>query len=261
MSQWGFYFDQSRCVGCKTCVLACKQWNEDKRGDALINTRTAEDFMTPAPADDSDGAAVQEFDNGSMYIDSETGGNNYKLYKEFYMKESWRRMESYERGLVKLGTNNEFIQDIDRRYLSVSCNHCSDPSCLKACPMANIYKDETTGAVLRVSAENCISCGRCKDACPWDAPQFYDENFASYDAKNPKRPRMTKCTLCKDRISEGLKPACVAACWNRALDAGPMEELRAKYPKAVDNLIENDERKGFPDALLNKPNVIFKKKG
>ena len=27
MGQIGFYFDQTRCSGCYTCILACKQWH------------------------------------------------------------------------------------------------------------------------------------------------------------------------------------------------------------------------------------------
>lgn len=27
MSQYGFYFDQSRCTGCKACAVACKNWH------------------------------------------------------------------------------------------------------------------------------------------------------------------------------------------------------------------------------------------
>ena len=26
MEQYGFFFDQSRCTGCKTCAVACKNW-------------------------------------------------------------------------------------------------------------------------------------------------------------------------------------------------------------------------------------------
>jgi anaerobic dimethyl sulfoxide reductase subunit B (iron-sulfur subunit) len=28
MTQYGFYFDQSRCIGCNACTVACKQWNQ-----------------------------------------------------------------------------------------------------------------------------------------------------------------------------------------------------------------------------------------
>ncbi len=27
MTQYGFFFDQSRCIGCNACVVACKQWH------------------------------------------------------------------------------------------------------------------------------------------------------------------------------------------------------------------------------------------
>lgn len=27
MKQMGFYFDQTRCIGCYTCLVACKDWN------------------------------------------------------------------------------------------------------------------------------------------------------------------------------------------------------------------------------------------
>ena len=30
--QMGFYFDQSRCVGCYTCVIACKDWHDVPAG-------------------------------------------------------------------------------------------------------------------------------------------------------------------------------------------------------------------------------------
>ena len=32
--QMAFYFDQTRCIGCLTCVIACKQWHEVQPGPA-----------------------------------------------------------------------------------------------------------------------------------------------------------------------------------------------------------------------------------
>jgi len=32
VSQYGFFFDQSRCIGCQACVMACKSWNNIDAG-------------------------------------------------------------------------------------------------------------------------------------------------------------------------------------------------------------------------------------
>lgn len=36
MRQWGFWFDQQDCINCHACEIACKVWNEEKRGDARL---------------------------------------------------------------------------------------------------------------------------------------------------------------------------------------------------------------------------------
>ena len=100
----------------------------------------------------------------------------------------------------------------------------------------------------------------CHYACPWNAPQYYNENFQSYTQDDPARPKMTKCTFCFDRISDGRRPACVAACLNRALDAGPIDELKSKYPHAtVDATNFNPDQQALSGKPLH-PNIIFKKK-
>lgn len=246
MSQWGFYFDQSRCVGCKACVLACKNWNEERRGDASINVL------------DLVGYQVYEGQHEkNSYIDETTGETNYNEYRKYYMKENWRRVETYDSGYTHINqTDNTFEFNIDRRYISLGCNHCDNPACVRACPVGAIHKEPDKGIVL-VDSSICISCGRCKTACAWGVPQFYDDP-GKYSIDNPARPRMTKCTLCKDRIDVGLKPACVAACWNRALQAGPIEQLKADNPDYVETLpdFKTDESIG----IKSEPNIIFKSK-
>jgi anaerobic dimethyl sulfoxide reductase subunit B (iron-sulfur subunit) len=81
----------------------------------------------------------------------------------------------------------------------------------------------------------------CKDACPYEAPQFGEEKGA----------KMQMCDLCSERWEEGKKPICVEACPFRALDAGPLEELESKYGnlKAV---------MGFCYAEQNCPSIVFK---
>lgn len=51
--------------------------------------------------------------------------------------------------------------------------------------------------------------------CPYGAPQY-----------NETKGHMTKCDGCYDRVAEGKKPICVESCPLRALDFGPIDELR-----------------------------------
>jgi anaerobic dimethyl sulfoxide reductase subunit B (iron-sulfur subunit) len=97
-----------------------------------------------------------------------------------------------------------------------------------------------------VDREACLgkeSCGRCSEECPYDAPQFGAEENA----------KMEKCDLCLERLTQGLKPICVAACPMRALDAGPMDELMKKYG-------EMREAEGFSFSSKLEPSIIFKVK-
>jgi ferredoxin len=93
-------------------------------------------------------------------------------------------------------------------------------------------------------AERCLLCrGMCLVACPYGAPQFGAED----------NPRMQKCDLCLDTWTEFKKPICVRACPTRAMDAGPLDELRSKYGDTRDAA-------GFLYSEGIMPSVIFKEK-
>lgn len=238
MEQWGFYFNQTRCTNCITCVIACKIWNEDKRGDIGLTPELTwletEVYSEPL-----------EYEN----LIGTTGEINFREYSKFHMKENWRRVTATEVG--------ELPPNVDVLNLSISCNHCSEPMCVEVCPMGRIVKEDDYGIVMINESKHCISCARCSDVCEWDSPQFFKEiDQGTIGANSPK---MTKCNLCIDRISEGLKPACVASCPMRALDAGPMEVLKKKYPD-WDDIVDN-----LPPKIMNNkpsmiPNIIFKRK-
>lgn len=42
--QLGFYFDQTRCTGCDTCLIACKDWHEYDLGEEPANWRWVEEL-------------------------------------------------------------------------------------------------------------------------------------------------------------------------------------------------------------------------
>lgn len=107
-------------------------------------------------------------------------------------------------------------------YITMGCNHCEDPACMKVCPV-KAYRQDQDGLVIQDHAK-CIGCKACITACPYHAPKFSEDD-----------KKVWKCDACADRLAKGQKPACVANCTCDALEFGPIDELRAKYPKAVDS--------------------------
>jgi DMSO reductase iron-sulfur subunit len=126
----------------------------------------------------------------------------------------WMRVYQWEEGS---------FPNLDLNTLPIMCMHCSNPVCIEACQHGAIYKEDKYGAVL-VDQSKCEGDRKCYDACPYGVPQF---------AGDEPGQKMSKCDMCIDRLEEGLKPICVLSCSMRALDFGPIEELRAKYGNAI----------------------------
>jgi len=97
----------------------------------------------------------------------------------------------------------------------------------------------------KTEAERCLNCAGslCRDVCPYGAPQFGAEENA----------KMQMCHLCIDRWAENKPPICVAACPMRALDAGSVEALAAKYGRTK-------ETAGFAYSPITAPPTLFKAK-
>ena len=140
--QYRFHFDMTKCIGCRSCEIACNEQN----------------------------------------------GNPADIH--------WRRIGEIEGGIYP---------DVRRHHLSMGCNHCLDPDCLRGCPVDAYSKDPVTGIVLH-SAEACIGCQYCVWNCPYSVPQF-----------NAERGVVGKCDMCHGRLNEGLEPACVNACPDGAI--------------------------------------------
>jgi DMSO reductase iron-sulfur subunit len=118
---------------------------------------------------------------------------------------SWRRVYTF---------NPRRLPGVPSSHLSLACNHCADPPCMKYCPALAYEKNPETGAVT-IDPGKCIGCKYCSWACPYDAPQF-----------NPALGTMEKCTFCAHRIESGVEPACVALCPTGALGFGDYEESK-----------------------------------
>jgi Fe-S-cluster-containing dehydrogenase component len=93
------------------------------------------------------------------------------------------------------------------------CMHCEDPGCLRACPADGAIIKYENG-IVDFQQENCIGCGYCISGCPFDIPKFH-----------PKTKKVYKCTLCSDRVGQGLEPACIKACPTGCLQFGTKSDM------------------------------------
>src|SRR5690348_165608 len=86
------------------------------------------------------------------------------------------------------------------RWLMASdvCKHCTDAACLNVCPTGALFRTEF-GTVV-VQEDICNGCGYCVPACPFGVL-----------AKREDDGRVWKCTLCYDRLKDGMEPACAQA--------------------------------------------------
>lgn len=123
-------------------------------------------------------------------------------------------------------------------HLATTCNHCDNPACVEACPAGSMTKHDEDGLVYN-DPETCIGCGACAQACPYGVPAIDVEHSLSI-----------KCDGCHERVAAGLMPTCVSACPMRALDFGPIDELREKYG-------ETAAIAPLPDPSVTGPNVVI----
>ena len=111
------------------------------------------------------------------------------------------------------------------------CMHCADPGCLKACPSPGAIVQYSNG-IVDFHQENCIGCGYCITGCPFDVPRISKKDNRAY-----------KCTLCSDRVSVGLEPACVKTCPTGAIVFGSKEDMIVHADERIADLKERGYEK------------------
>ena len=117
------------------------------------------------------------------------------------------------------------------------CMHCADPGCLKACPAPGAIVQYSNG-IVDFHEENCIGCGYCITGCPFNIPRISKKDSKAY-----------KCTLCSDRVSVGMEPACVKTCPTGALVFGSKEDMIQHAEERIEDL----KSRGYKNAGLYDP--------
>ncbi|MDQ7092085.1 4Fe-4S dicluster domain-containing protein [Desulfosporosinus sp. PR] len=125
-------------------------------------------------------------------------------------------------------------------HYSGTCNHCSNPKCVAVCPTGAMHID--TDLTVQHDMTKCIGCRYCTWACPYGVPKFMEE-----------LGKVHKCDACKDLRDKGENPACVDACYMRALEWGDFDELKAKHGSNVTRDLPI-----LPNSSITNPSTFIK---
>jgi formate dehydrogenase iron-sulfur subunit len=240
----GFFTDTSVCIGCKACEVACKEWNAvpedglDLLGMSFDNTGMlgADSWRHVAFVEQSRPLGHQ--DPGLEGLP--TGPSS--TWETAHAVEP--RLRAAPRGGSELGTEplpnahdlgmpafsrpgdgSGAESRTDFRWLMASdvCKHCTHAGCLDVCPTGALFRTEF-GTVV-VQQDICNGCGYCVSGCPYGVI-----DRRSHDG------RAQKCTLCYDRIGDGVEPACAKACPTDSIQFGPLDELRERADRRLEQL-------------------------
>jgi formate dehydrogenase iron-sulfur subunit len=120
------------------------------------------------------------------------------------------------------------------RWLMMSdvCKHCVRAACLEVCPTGAIVRTEFDTVVIQPDV--CKGVKLCVDACPFGVIHLV-----------PPLKIARKCTLCYDRLCEGLEPACAQACPTDSIQFGPVSELIRRAEARVRQLHERGESRAY----------------
>jgi formate dehydrogenase iron-sulfur subunit len=248
----GFFTDTSVCIGCKACEVACKEWNTlpmddshgtrdaiglsgmsyDNTGQLGANTWRHVAFIEqsrtvdlPMPGVGLPGATARQ----------DTGPSPASHPHAESQADAQQNSVLNAEALSEFDPQTAQSGDREIRWLMSSdvCKHCTHAACLDVCPTGALFRTEF-GTVV-VQGDICNGCGYCVPACPYGViDQRKDDG------------RVFKCTMCYDRLTDGLMPACATACPTQSIQFGDLDELQAR----ADARLETLKSQGVESARL-----------
>lgn len=227
----GFFTDTSICIGCKACEVACKQWNQlpatdpSWSGTSYDNTRQL-------------GATtwrhVQFIEQIGRRTPATSAQNGHKPDLPLLNTQIATAQSNDTVPQTSPGTALPFFNSDRWLMHSDVCKHCANAPCQEACPTGAIIRTEFD--TVYVQQDICNGCGYCIVACPF--------GVIARDEEGDRRAH--KCTLCYDRLKDGLEPACAKTCPTKSIQFGEVEELKARARERVGEL----HTRGLNEARL-----------
>jgi len=138
-----------------------------------------------------------------------TGCRRCELACAFAKTGSYARLES------RIRIYKDDVLQVDRPLV---CRQCGHARCVASCPEGALTRDPATHAVV-LSRELCSRCGRCAEACPFEAVQFAGDGYPLF------------CDLCQGQ------PACTGVCPTGAIQYGL---AGAREPNVVARAVHGD---------------------
>ncbi|MBU1170876.1 MAG: 4Fe-4S dicluster domain-containing protein [Proteobacteria bacterium] len=151
----------------------------------------------------------------------------------------WNRVMTF--GGPTMDTPHGVFPNLKMSFLTLNCQHCDDPPCVKACPAEATYKRED-GLVMQ-DYDTCLGCRMCIMACPYNDVRTYNENHPQYyldfpvgdqSAKEQQKGTVSKCTFCYHRLDAGLSPNCIEVCPVRARSFGDIADSDSDVSKLLE---------------------------
>jgi len=208
----GFFTDTSICIGCKACEVACKEWNQLEGNPPSF---TADSYDNTGQLDEQNWRHVQFVEmlpnadgTASTNGNGKGAGGAAVIPTPIAGGQAWLMMSDV-------------------------CKHCQQASCLEVCPTNAIVRTEFDTVLIQQSV--CNGCRDCISACPYGVIGF-----------NEKTGTAQKCTLCYDRLQNGMQPACAKACPTESIKFGYLDDLQ----KGADQRLAALQKGGYTKANL-----------
>ena len=234
----GFFTDTSLCIGCKACEVACKQWNQLPAIDPVWSGTSYDNTKQL-------GATTWRHVQFIEHIETRRGSGSSLPASPRPIPTPDAIIEAKQNGTIPAsspGTALPFF-NTDRWLMhSDVCKHCANAPCQEACPTGAIIRTEFD--TVYVQQDICNGCGYCIVACPFGV--IARDNEGDHQAH--------KCTLCYDRLKDGMEPACAKACPTDSIVFGEVETLKQHAKERLGILQQHGVKEaqlyGADDSIL-----------